>query len=181
MPTCHKYQYSSALWWLPAAQPNQQLLWAPNIKHICKRRSGGNTLRSPSTQLRMLQQGDGVQCSTGWKVREHCWDWDCPTCCAQGSWRGHSHNGPTAGAQDPREDKAPLCKPSQWTWASASIYVAIQFSVSHWVVKRSPWCSGITGTGLKVSITKQWSTYKGNLHAFVIWPHRIQMGFCNYL
>lgn len=131
----HECQHFSVLWWLPAAQPSQQLLWAPNIKHSCKCRSGGNTLNSPNTQLRMLQRGREVQCSTGWKVREHCRDWDCPTHSAQGSWRGHSHNGPTAGAQNPREDKAPLSKPSQWTWASASIYVVIQFLVSHWQLR----------------------------------------------
>lgn len=88
--------------------------------------------------------------------------------------------GSPVGAQDPREDKVPLTKPRQGTWVSASIYVARQLFVSHWVVKRNPWCSGITGTGLpiKVSIMKQESTHKGNLHAFIICPHGIQMSFC---
>lgn len=166
-----------------AAWPSQQLLWAPKIKHICKRRSGGNTLKSPNTQLRMLQQGDGVQGITEWKVREHCWDCACPTRCAQGSWRGHSHNPTYCRCTGPQRRQWPLSKPSRWTWASAGICVAIELFVSPWVVQRDPWCSGKAGTGLsiKVSITKQWSTHKGNLHAFLICPHGIQMSFCNYL
>lgn len=141
--TCHKYQHSSVLWWLPAAQPSQSCsghqtylqmqvatFWiVPTLSSGCCR-----------------EMGNGVQSNTGWRAREHCWD--CPTRCAQGSWRSHSHNwtycrctGPQ-GTQGTTQQALPvnlsLCKPSMLQNSSLSVTK----------------CSGITGTGLSNKAAK---------------------------